>query len=1565
MISDDSSYEETKINNEGNQDKNHQDSLGIKQKSSQQSRSYFQKPQMQQQKENLQEVNPSLFSTQVATQKIRVQFESKLELGLEQESLIQSQIQGTQDDIEIFQKKNQQNNLLQIKDTLVEQAEKFAQEQKNQLKQTEICQNQTLQQQLESQLNELLNELELTDAKLITEEIEDFSYIIQRQISRNQINMTYGSKIRLNKLNEAQVKYKALLELEGQILLDSNQVKQQSFDVEQSVLPKELNLEDESCIQSQVKLYQNQSQQQLLKKKLNDLLQELDLEDESQIQSQIKLYQNQNQVQLLQFEEKLNVLPQELDLEDESQIQSQVKFYQNQVKQQQFEEKLNVLQQELDLDDESLIQSKVNLYQIENFQNQNLLKNAYGSKTRLEKLKEAQRIQILLNNKSNENQIEQPQPKNSNNSHIKLKENEFQNSDLPQNQPFDVIKQYNLSDLRQDISLIPESSEKYLLEMIEICLNIYKQVDTPQTDPGNSQLLTQKEKIEKRLIIEDQKTPEISLHLQNIQQNIDQDNFKGIIDETDMLIKKVRPLNINEMKRLIHEVDKAAQAVEGQDIIILLGGTGVGKSTTIHFLAGSEMAERKIEIEKGVFKNYIGPVEIKNKTLQKVKVGYSATSETRFITPVNINFKDLNMVSSDSIILCDSPGFDVISGPEVDIANGLGIVKVIKKCRSVRPVILLSFESQGDRGQGIKQLAHILIGFVNDIQDKISSLSYLFSKYPKDYNINSELINIKNIIDQITEEKSDEAFTILIDDMIEKTKKSRNIIDPLKGNPTEILNNLMKQEGIQDPSQVFKFSITNNSYSAITNYIFKTKQIIISALSRSEYELINFKLDELKFLIEILNLESIKKVYEDCVNYIKEAIKKDYENATEQLNQQIENKFIQKCSQIQSLRNNHLSANFSNSNELIDELKLAVKKLAQVFGQENIIQSPVLVEANLQEDIPNNIIRVVPQKAEEQFESQLNQLLQELELEDARLRTKEIEEVKILIEKQTSRNQIINASNSQKRLDKLNDAKAKYNALLKLKGETQLYQNQVKQQQLEEKLKALLKDLDLEDASLIEYEIEDLLEDIDKHKKKNQQSQVLEKKETLKKLEDAQQVAQELKDLKQQTEGFQNQTQQQQLEIQLNQLLQELELDDARQITEEIEEVKNDIQKFTNKKQLSKASESKIRLDKLNEAQVKYKALLEMKGETQLDQNQVKQQQLEEKLKALLKDLDLQNTSQIESEIKDLLEEIDKHKKKNQQSKVLEKKETLKKLEDAQQVAQELKDLKQQIEGSQNQTQQQQLEIQLNQLLQELGLEDARLIEQARVKQFLLDQNQVKKQQLEEKLKALLEVLDLEDESQIQAEIQVTLDQIEICQKKNQQNKVLRKKQTLEKLKEAEQIAQELKIINKQTTYQQQLESELSQIFIDLDINDANLLQEEINDVENQIEKYMSKNQLKDTIQSKIRLEKLKKASAIHKELLELKGEILLDQNQVKQQDLIKEKLKVLLKELDIENGSYIQSEIQEALDLIESYQKKNKQNKALQKKETLEKLRVAEQIAQELNDLKQYSQMPFKNLVN
>ena len=50
---------------------------------------------------------------------------------------------------------------------------------------------------------------------------------------------------------------------------------------------------------------------------------------------------------------------------------------------------------------------------------------------------------------------------------------------------------------------------------------------------------------------------------------------------------------------MLVEYDKQVARVEGQDIFLLLGGTGVGKSTTMHFLCGSTMKMSKHQTKDG------------------------------------------------------------------------------------------------------------------------------------------------------------------------------------------------------------------------------------------------------------------------------------------------------------------------------------------------------------------------------------------------------------------------------------------------------------------------------------------------------------------------------------------------------------------------------------------------------------------------------------------------------------------------------------------------------------------------------------------------------------------------------------------------------------------------------------------------------------------------------------------------------------------------------------------------------------------------------------------------------
>ncbi|CAF5166881.1 unnamed protein product, partial [Rotaria sp. Silwood1] len=148
---------------------------------------------------------------------------------------------------------------------------------------------------------------------------------------------------------------------------------------------------------------------------------------------------------------------------------------------------------------------------------------------------------------------------------------------------------------------------------------------------------------------------------------------------------------MQELFRLIEKVDDAAHLIKDKNIILFLGETGSGKSTTIHFLAGSQMQP---VIVNGL--NHITPVNIRNPDLRKVTTSPFARSETRYITTVTVNFKHVGGFTDGDIILCDTPGFEDTNGPEVDIANGIGVVRAVKGCKSVKPVVLISYKSIGD-----------------------------------------------------------------------------------------------------------------------------------------------------------------------------------------------------------------------------------------------------------------------------------------------------------------------------------------------------------------------------------------------------------------------------------------------------------------------------------------------------------------------------------------------------------------------------------------------------------------------------------------------------------------------------------------------------------------------------------------------------------------------------------------------------------------------------------------------------------------------------------------------------
>ncbi|CAF4392841.1 unnamed protein product [Rotaria sp. Silwood2] len=502
------------------------------------------------------------------------------------------------------------------------------------------------------------------------------------------------------------------------------------------------------------------------------------------------------------------------------------------------------------------------------------------------------------------------------------------------------ITEESLRNMYKDFSSMPCCSERSVICLLYyISLNIIGNtfvldynIEIP--DRIEREIQNEFEILEKRLKIEELGTKEIQ-HLVDVSFiNVKRESWKSALVPLKQLLKQINSLNMQEMFRLVEKVNDAAQLIKNKNIILFLGGTGSGKSTIIHFFGGSKMAEQEIN---GL--NHIAPVEITNSDLKNVTTSPFARSETRYITPVTVNIEDVGGNHSDSIILCDTPGFDDTSGVEVDIANRIGIVKAIKGCKRVKPVVLISYKSIGDRLEGLKNLAHILGRLIPGIRDQMNAFSYIFTKYPQDQRnkINPSLCDVKKNMNN--EEKSDSSFINFVHDMVNKTKRGALVIDPINDAPGQFLDDLVESSFIQYPEEVFQFFISQKSKSILQEQVRKHQLSIISATKRSEYSFIKYKLDQLKHLNELLDQDYIEQIYKDCVQYISRHLSEEYEEGISTLN---------RCLMYQIVLNNE---DIKQYQIRIDHAKLAEEVIGEHLGKEVIHSSAFIQYMDKQVDI--------------------------------------------------------------------------------------------------------------------------------------------------------------------------------------------------------------------------------------------------------------------------------------------------------------------------------------------------------------------------------------------------------------------------------------------------------------------------------------------------------------------------------------------------------------------------------------------------------------------------------------
>ena len=157
------------------------------------------------------------------------------------------------------------------------------------------------------------------------------------------------------------------------------------------------------------------------------------------------------------------------------------------------------------------------------------------------------------------------------------------------------------------------------------------------------------------------------------------------------------PINIEEQIQLISSKitagEVAVKNATGKDLLIFIGNTGSGKSTSINYLNGCIMES----FDDNAFCTKVR-VHEKSEIPSITKIGHTNVSETE--VPVVIEGKNYTVL--------DCPGFLDNRGPLTNIANAVNIRNVMKGAKSVKIVITVGFNKLiSDRDSGLAQMIDI------------------------------------------------------------------------------------------------------------------------------------------------------------------------------------------------------------------------------------------------------------------------------------------------------------------------------------------------------------------------------------------------------------------------------------------------------------------------------------------------------------------------------------------------------------------------------------------------------------------------------------------------------------------------------------------------------------------------------------------------------------------------------------------------------------------------------------------------------------------------------------------
>ncbi|CAB9503320.1 expressed unknown protein [Seminavis robusta] len=370
------------------------------------------------------------------------------------------------------------------------------------------------------------------------------------------------------------------------------------------------------------------------------------------------------------------------------------------------------------------------------------------------------------------------------------------------------------------------------------------------------------------------------------------DDVKMVDTSSDTEAPNQEIVDFEKLHALLGPIKSAGDLIQGKHVMLLIGLTGAGKTTTTLYLAGATFEEEDVD----GYSHY-KPKELPNPDLLQFAVSGGATSVTKSIHATTIELEGEDG-AKQPITICDTPGFGDTKGPEMEIANNLGIIHALKRAASIKVVVVLDHRTMdGARWQPLRQnLSTVVAMMGRDKPIDFSTFGYVFTRCEgrSKKRIHKQLAGFQKTL------RKDPAGILggnvgdkdildaMLTDMISKTQPGDAIcIDPEESDDAaDTLKSLWSGGRLENPAEAFVNFCSKQSMAALMLQFKATVDTLENSLRDVDLKTAEVFLHQMTRMAEALSLSAVDEAVEQGTQRVKsfvEQLQSEIESLTQQM----------------------------------------------------------------------------------------------------------------------------------------------------------------------------------------------------------------------------------------------------------------------------------------------------------------------------------------------------------------------------------------------------------------------------------------------------------------------------------------------------------------------------------------------------------------------------------------------------------------------------------------------------------------------------------------------------------